>query len=89
MLQCFVFELLGKNLYYDVKENSFQGFAIEKVQSLVYQIVEGLVYLKHCDVIHCDLKPENLIYADSRRRDLKIIDFGSSCSKGINAFTYV
>jgi serine/threonine protein kinase len=80
---------LGKNLYYDVKENNFQGFPIEKVQSLVYQIVEGLVYLKHCDVIHCDLKPENLIYADSRRKDLKIIDFGSSCSKGINAFTYV
>lgn len=29
------------------------------------------------------------MYADSRRKDIKIIDFGSSCSKGMNAFTYV
>ena len=29
------------------------------------------------------------MYADSRRKDLKIIDFGSSCSTGMNTFTYV
>lgn len=88
-LQCFVFELLGKNLYYDIKDNNFEGFKIDKVRDLSFQIIQGLIYIRHCDVVHCDLKPENLIYADSRRKDLKIIDFGSSCSKGLNAFTYV
>jgi len=35
------------------------------------------------------LKPENLIYTDSKRKDVKIIDFGSSSSFGMNTFTYV
>ena len=47
------------------------------------------MYIKHCKIIHCDLKPENLIYTDSKRKDVKIIDFGSSSSFGMNTFTYV
>lgn len=87
---CFVFELLGKNIYYDLKESGYKGFDLQtKVMPLTFQMIEGLCYLKHCQVVHCDLKPENIMYADSRRKDLKIIDFGSSCSTGMNTFTYV
>jgi serine/threonine protein kinase len=35
------------------------------------------------------MKPENLIYTDSKRKNVKIIDFGSSSSFGMNTFTYV
>ena len=47
------------------------------------------MYIKHCKIIHCDLKPENLVYGDSKRKEVKIIDFGSSSSFGMNTFTYV
>jgi dual specificity tyrosine-phosphorylation-regulated kinase 2/3/4 len=78
-----VFELLGKNLYQELKESEFLGLGLEtKVKPIVFQIIQGLIYLKHCQVIHCDLKPENLMYRDSRRKDVKIIDFGSSSSFG-------
>jgi dual specificity tyrosine-phosphorylation-regulated kinase 2/3/4 len=66
-----------------MKESEFNGFdATTKVKPLVFQIIQGLIYLKHCEVIHCDLKPENIMYKDSRRKDIKIIDFGSSSSHG-------
>lgn len=40
-------------------------------------------------VIHCDLKPENLIYTDNTCTKLKVIDFGSSCFNYKEGFSYV
>ena len=40
-------------------------------------------------IIHCDLKPENILFTDQTRRNVKIIDFGSSCTEFKNGFTYV
>jgi dual specificity tyrosine-phosphorylation-regulated kinase 2/3/4 len=51
--------------------------------------VQGLVYLKHCEVVHCDLKPENILYEDETTKNIKLIDFGSSSSHGMNTFSYV
>ena len=51
--------------------------------------MEGLNYLKHVQVIHCDLKPENILYTDSSRTNIKIIDFGSSCSRSEEGFSCV
>ncbi|CDW76326.1 related to dual specificity protein kinase pom1 [Stylonychia lemnae] len=70
----------------------FKTRILKYIDSFLFRnhyILQGLIYVKHCDVIHCDLKPENLMFSDSRKKDIKIIDFGSSCSKGLNAFTYV
>jgi dual specificity tyrosine-phosphorylation-regulated kinase 2/3/4 len=51
--------------------------------------VEGLNYLKHIQIIHCDLKPENILYSDESKGFIKIIDFGSSCSRSEEGYSYV
>ena len=35
------------------------------------------------------MKPENIMFTNNSTIDIKIIDFGSSSSFGMNAFTYV
>lgn len=35
------------------------------------------------------MKPENIIYRDSRKKEIKIIDFGSGCESNSKGFTYV
>jgi len=30
-------------------------------------------------IIHCDMKPENVLFTDDTYQSIKIIDFGSSC----------
>ena len=40
-------------------------------------------------MIHCDLKPENILYTDHSYNDIKIIDFGSSCTSSEEGFSYV
>ena len=34
--------------------------------------------MKKKEIIHCDLKPENVMFIDDRYEDIKLIDFGSS-----------
>ena len=41
------------------------------------------------DVIHCDLKPENILLRVSNRSALKVIDFGSSCSRTKQMYVYI
>jgi dual specificity tyrosine-phosphorylation-regulated kinase 2/3/4 len=45
--------------------------------------------MKKEKVIHCDLKPENIMLKQKNKTGLKLIDFGSSCSIGDDHFTYI
>jgi protein kinase A len=62
----------------------------EKLQMVFYQILRGLEYLHSCQIIHCDIKPEN-IFIDANGCP-KIGDFDvskdlNSNDDHINAFT--
>ena len=46
------------------------------VASYVFKILEGLDYLHHSDVVHCDLKAANIL--TTKTRSVKLSDFGVS-----------
>lgn len=52
---------------------------MENIKSIMKQMLEGLVYVHALDIIHCDLKPENIVLEVMHPCRIKIIDFGSSC----------
>ncbi|CAJ1953555.1 unnamed protein product [Cylindrotheca closterium] len=58
---CLVFELLGQNLYDVLKQRNFRGLRLSVVRSVIRQAVHGIVELAKHDVIHCDIKPENIL----------------------------
>jgi len=45
--------------------------------------------MKKLKIIHCDLKPENIILKNPNRTAIKIIDFGSSCFEKEKIYTYI
>ena len=82
-----MFELLGTNLYRYAY--SSKGIENEFLRSIARQILISLCFLKKAGVIHCDLKPENIIFTDDKCDTVKLIDFGSSCFNYKKGFTYV
>jgi len=82
---CIAFELLGRNLYELITEQ--QGLLpVQLVYEATRQVLSALEYLKKREVIHGDLKPENVLVVDSgvlpglpeKTPHFKVIDFGGA-----------
>lgn len=66
-------------------ENLFESIIKKKamlsdghIRQISRDILTGLKFLKDCGVVHCDLKPENIMYTTREKNQVKIIDFGSA-----------
>lgn len=86
---CLVFELLSNNLYELLKQNQFHGLTIHLIRSFTTQLLDSLCVLKDSKLVHCDLKPENVLLCSPDKPDLKIVDFGSSCEERRTIYTYI
>ncbi|KAL9100863.1 MAG: hypothetical protein Q9163_003807 [Psora crenata] len=86
---CISTELLGMNLYEFIKCHDFRGFSLKLIRRFAKQLLSSLVLLKGHKVIHCDLKPENVLLAHPARSEIKVIDFGSSCLENEKVYTYI
>jgi len=84
-----VFELLDINLFKYIKAPEFRGMKKENLRLIATQLLKSLSYLKQIGIIHCDLKPENIMFTDSSREEIKIVDFGSACTEYKSGFKYV
>lgn len=58
---CLVFEILSLNLYELIKQNQFKGLSTNLVRLFTSQILDALCVLNEAKIIHCDLKPENVL----------------------------
>lgn len=58
---CLVFELLDLSLYDLLKDVKFTGFSFTNITSWTKAILEAIVIAQSKSIIHCDLKPENIM----------------------------
>jgi serine/threonine protein kinase len=58
---CLVFEVLSLNLYEVLKRRQFRGLPLSLVQTIVQQAAAGVKDLSQTNVVHGDIKPENIL----------------------------
>lgn len=68
-------ELLGKTLRDTVRDSDYAGVSYNFVRKIAVQLAEALVFMQHRNVIHCDIKLDNIGICHQR---IKLIDFGSA-----------
>ncbi|AWP20979.1 putative serine/threonine-protein kinase 17A-like [Scophthalmus maximus] len=62
-----------------VSDREEEAFSEEDVKRLMRQILEGVAFLHQRNIVHLDLKPQNiLLTCSSPLGDIKIVDFGLS-----------
>jgi dual specificity tyrosine-phosphorylation-regulated kinase 2/3/4 len=86
---CITFEVLGANLYDVLRSANFAPVALPVVRRYAAQLLEALAVCHAAGVVHCDLKPENVLCADDAKSSVKLIDFGSGCFDGNQRFQYI
>lgn len=84
---CLVFECFSLNLREVLKKFGRDvGINIKAVRAYAQQIFLGLSLMQTCNVMHADLKPDNILVSESRTM-LKICDLGSASDISENALT--
>jgi len=72
-----VFEILGVNLLEVIKRYNYKGVPLPLCRVLARQLLLGLDYLHRiCEVIHTDLKPENVSLCLTEKEVLDIAKKG-------------
>lgn len=69
---CITFELLSINLYELIKKNKFHGFSLQLVRKFSHSLLQCLDALNRNKIIHCDMKPENVLLKQQGRSGLKV-----------------
>lgn len=77
------------NLYEFIKAHDFRGFSLKLIRRFTKQMLSTLTLLNSKKVIHCDLKPENVLLSHPMHSEIKVIDFGSSCFENEKVYTYI
>ncbi|KAJ3937413.1 MAG: hypothetical protein NXY57DRAFT_1103315 [Lentinula lateritia] len=86
---CIAMELLSINLYELIKANGFVGFTTALIRRFTSQMLMSLTLMRHHRIVHCDLKPENVLLRHPAKSAIKVIDFGSSCLEHEKIYTYI
>ena len=72
-------ELLRDNLYelykYISKSDWTPYFTLPRVRSIAHQCLTALAYIHSLDLIHCDLKPENVLIKSLSRCVVKVAPY--------------
>ncbi|MCD7456221.1 hypothetical protein HAX54_030934 [Datura stramonium] len=84
---CLVFESLHMNLREVLKKFGRNiGLHLTAVRTYAKQLFIALKHLKNCGVLHCDIKPDNMLVNESKTV-LKLCDFGNAMFAGKNEIT--
>lgn len=84
---CMVFENLSMNLREVLKKFGRDvGLNLRAIRAYAQQMFLGLSLLRKCNILHADLKPDNLL-VNEQRSILKICDLGSASSASENEIT--
>ncbi|MCJ1432387.1 U4/U6 small nuclear ribonucleoprotein prp4 [Xylographa pallens] len=84
---CMVFENLSINLREVLKKFGRDvGINLKAVRAYAQQMFLGLSLLRKCNILHADLKPDNVLVNESRNL-LKICDLGSASDASENDIT--
>ena len=85
---CIVFELLSVNLYDMLRSNKNVGMGLTFNRHVLRQLLESLHGLTTMNIIHCDVKTENILLIQNTS-DIKLIDFGSACFEKSTLYNYI
>lgn len=86
---CLVFELLSINLFQFLHRTQYCGISTTLVRRIAAQLFMALKTVHAVGIIHCDLKPDNILLKSEHKSSIKVIDFGSACQEGNKVFDYI
>jgi len=84
---CMVFEALHQNLRMALRQHGHKrGIQMDAVRMYARQLFTALRYMERLNIMHADLKPDNIVVNDKYNM-IKVCDFGSASGGDDNEIT--
>ncbi|CDW52538.1 protein unc g; protein unc f; protein unc d; prot ein unc b; protein unc a [Trichuris trichiura] len=71
-----IYEFMSGGELFEKVSDDQNHMTEEEAIKYIRQVCEGLQHMHERNVVHLDIKPENIMFASKRSNDLKLIDFG-------------
>ena len=84
-----VFEKLDVSLLELIERTGYTGFPFQEISQITSQIINGLIYAKSKNIIHADIKPENILFVRKNSMEIRIVDWGSAFFSDEQPQTYL
>ncbi|OHT01876.1 CMGC family protein kinase [Tritrichomonas foetus] len=83
---CMVLPLLHRSLFEGICQTQSTLDLLLSIRTIMKQLMEALCFIHMNGVIHCDLKPDNILFKGESTHNICLIDFGSAttsmCGQG-------
>jgi serine/threonine protein kinase len=91
---CIACESLGPSLYDVLRMNNLEGMPFNVVMNIAYQLIQALIFLKSVNIVHADLKLENILFINNNNKiykndELSQFEFNSKFNSKINKKLYL
>jgi dual specificity tyrosine-phosphorylation-regulated kinase 2/3/4 len=84
-----VMELNHDDMYAYMRKGGFRGLPLKKARVVAAQVAQCLDHMHAQNVVHADVKPENILWASPECSAVRLIDFGCSCFDGKSVYSYI
>ncbi|CAL6075625.1 Kinase [Hexamita inflata] len=84
-----VFDILSMDLYAYLAKNDLKGLPIQQIKEFSVQCVKALAYSFKLNIIHADIKPENILLEREGSNAIQVIDWGSGAMVGQTLYQYI
>jgi dual specificity protein kinase YAK1 len=77
---CLVLPLLGRSLFDGLTTRPL-FLLLQRIRSLMEQLLQSLQYIHSLGIIHSDVKTDNIMFRDDNCTDVMLIDFGAASAE--------
>jgi dual specificity protein kinase YAK1 len=75
---CIVEPLMSRSLFEGLPQCQYALDSLRQIRSIIAQLLQTLAFLHVNGVIHCDIKPDNVLFLSEDSDEIRLIDFGSA-----------
>lgn len=86
---CMVMPLLQRSLFEGIGQDQPPMVLLDQIRTICKQVLLALDFTHKRGFIHCDVKPDNIMYADENNDKVILIDFGSATSNPLQVGQYL